>query len=112
MGWPSANQAPQTAAGRVTNSLLLAQQFPWFGKLRLRGEVAKLETKIALTGLAEVQLKVIEEVKLAYYDIYYYNQALRIIDESEIILQKNFPDPTKPGAGSRPSWTWCGPRWS
>jgi outer membrane protein, heavy metal efflux system len=65
VGWPSANQDVQTAAGRVTSSLVLAQQFPWFGKLRLRGEVAKLETKIALTQLAETQLKVIEEVKLA-----------------------------------------------
>jgi outer membrane protein, heavy metal efflux system len=97
--WPSANQAPQTAAGRVTNSFVLAQQFPWFGKLRLRGEVAKLETKIALTQLAETQLKVIEEVKLAYFDIYYDDQALRIIDESERILQKEFVEPAKAGVG-------------
>jgi outer membrane protein, heavy metal efflux system len=96
IGWPSDNQAPQTAAGRVANSLFLAQQFPWFGKLRLRGEVANLETKIALTQLAEAQLKVIEEVKLAYFDIYYDNQALRIFDESEKILRSDFP---KAGVG-------------
>jgi cobalt-zinc-cadmium efflux system outer membrane protein len=99
VGWPSSNQAVQTAAGRVTNSLVLAQQFPWFGKLRLRGEVARLATKIALTQLAETQLKVIEEVKLAYYDIYYNNQALKIIDESEKILQKEFFEPAKAGFG-------------
>jgi cobalt-zinc-cadmium efflux system outer membrane protein len=99
VGWPSANQAVQTAAGRVTNTLLLAQQFPWFGKLRLRGEVAELQTKIALTQLAEVQLKVIEEVKLAYYDIYYDNQALRILDESDKILRRDFLEPAKAGVG-------------
>jgi outer membrane protein, heavy metal efflux system len=99
VAWPSANQAVQTAAGRVTNSFVLAQQFPWLGKLRLRGEVAKLATKIALTQLAETQLKVIEEVKLAYYDIYYDNQALKIIDESEKVLQKEFFEPAKAGVG-------------
>jgi outer membrane protein, heavy metal efflux system len=97
--WPSANQAVQTAAGRVTNSLILAQQFPWFGKLRLRGEVAKLETKIALTQLAELQLMVIEEVKMAYFDIYYDNQALRIIDESEKTLRTDFLEPANAGVG-------------
>jgi outer membrane protein, heavy metal efflux system len=97
--WPSGNQAVQTAAGRVTNSLVLAQQFPWLGKLRLRGEVARLATKIALTQLAETQLSVIEEVKLAYYDIYYDNQALKIIDESEQILRKEFFEPARAGVG-------------
>jgi outer membrane protein, heavy metal efflux system len=96
LNWPSDNQAPQTAAGRVTNSLFLAQQFPWFGKLRLRGEVAKLETRIALTQLAEKQLKVIEEVKLAYFDIYFDFRALQILDESARILQADFP---KAGVG-------------
>jgi outer membrane protein, heavy metal efflux system len=93
------NQAPQTAAGRVTNSLILSQQFPWFGKLRLRGEVAGLETKIALTQLADKQLKVIEEVKLAYYDIYYHIQALRVLDESERIFERDFLVPARAGVG-------------
>jgi outer membrane protein TolC len=95
--FPSWNQTLQTAAGPIYNNLALAQQFPWCGKLRRRGEAAKLDTKIALTQLAETQLKVIEAVKLAYYDIYYNQQALKIIDASERDLRRDFIDPAKAG---------------
>jgi outer membrane protein TolC len=97
--WPSANQTIQSAAGRVTNILVLTQQFPWCGKLRLRGEAANLDTKIALTQLAETQLKVVEAVKLAYYDISLNQRALRIIEDSDELLRADFVDPAKTGAG-------------
>ncbi len=95
--FPSWNQTLQTAAGPIYNNLVVAQQFPWCGKLRRRGEAAKLDTKIALTQLAETQLKVIEAVKLAYYDIYYNQQALKIIDASERDLRRDFIDPARAG---------------
>jgi len=100
VGFPSSNQTVQTAAGRVTNIVVLAQQFPWCGKLRLRGEAANLETKIALTQLAESQLKVVEEVKLAYYNIYLNQRSLRIIDDSDRLLRADFIEPAKAGAGA------------
>jgi cobalt-zinc-cadmium efflux system outer membrane protein len=84
--WPSSSNSFQTAAGRQANSLTLAQQFPWFGKLRLRGAVAEAETRIALTRVAEIQLKVIEAVKTAYYELYFNDQAIRITEESEKFL--------------------------
>jgi cobalt-zinc-cadmium efflux system outer membrane protein len=85
--WPSSSNSFQTAAGRQANSLTLAQQFPWFGKLRLRGAVAAAEARIALTRVAETQLKVIEAVKTAYYEIYFNDQAIRITEESEKFLR-------------------------
>jgi cobalt-zinc-cadmium efflux system outer membrane protein len=85
--WPSSSNSFQTAAGRQANSLTLAQQFPWFGKLRLRGAVAAAEARIALTQAAETQLKVIEAVKAAYYELYFNDQAIRITEESEKFLR-------------------------
>jgi cobalt-zinc-cadmium efflux system outer membrane protein len=85
--YPISDNSVQTAAGRVTNSLTLSQKFPWFGKLKLRGEIADRETKIALTQLAETQLKVIEAVKLSYYDIYFNQQAMKITKDSEKALR-------------------------
>ncbi|HTU22946.1 MAG TPA: TolC family protein, partial [Gemmataceae bacterium] len=101
VGWPSSNQTIQTAAGRVTNIMLLTQQLPWCGKLRLRGEAANLTTKIALTQLAESQLKVVEAVKLAYYNIYVNQRSLRIIDDSDRLLRADFIEPAKAGAGAK-----------
>ena len=88
--YPFSDNTVQTAAGRFTNSMLITQKFPWCGKLQLRGEVADLETKIALTDLAETQLKVIEAVKLSYYDLYFNQQAIEITKESEGLLKKLF----------------------
>ena len=86
--WPINDHALQTAAGRIPNTLSVSQKFPWLGKLRVRGEIAEQETKIALTQLAEAQLKVIEDVHLAYYEIYYNQQAISITEESEELLQQ------------------------
>ena len=38
--WPISSNSPQTAAGRAPMMLSLSQQFPWMGKLQVRGEVA------------------------------------------------------------------------
>ncbi|MGH7127299.1 MAG: TolC family protein, partial [Planctomycetaceae bacterium] len=85
--WPIPDHSPQTASGRMPNSLMLSQKFPWFDKLRVRGEVAAQETQIALTELAETELRVIEQVHLAYYDIYYYQRAIEITQENEQLLR-------------------------
>lgn len=85
--WPIAEHSPQTASGRMPYSLLATQQFPWLGKLRLRGEVAEQETKIALTELAQAQLEVIEQVQLAYYEVYYYQKAIKVTEENEKLLE-------------------------
>lgn len=100
--FPSSNQTIQTAAGLIVNTLIVTQQFPWCGKLRLRGEAAKLDTKIALTQLAETQLKVIEAVKLAYYDIHFNKRALSIIDNSEREFRRDFIDPARAGVTNTP----------
>jgi outer membrane protein, heavy metal efflux system len=81
------NNSLQTAAGRLPNTLMVSQRFPWLGRLRIRGEIADLETRIALTQLAETQLKVIESVKVSYYDLLFNQQALQITVENERLLR-------------------------
>jgi outer membrane protein TolC len=97
--WPSSNQALQTAAGRITNTMAVSQAFPWCGKLRLRGEAATLDAKIALTQLAESQLKVMEEVKLAFYNTYLAKRSLSILDDSEKLLYERFIEPARSRKG-------------
>lgn len=85
--WPIDDHSPQTASGRMPNSLTVSQKFPWCGKLKLRGKVASLEAQIALTRLAETQLKVIEDVKTLYHEIYFNQQAISITKENEDFLE-------------------------
>lgn len=85
--WPIAANSPQTASGRMPYSLMVEQQFPWVGKLRLRGQVAELESRIALAELAETELKIAAAVKEACYEIGFYEQAIRFTKESEKNLQ-------------------------
>lgn len=85
---PFDNHSVQTAAGRGPNTLSLSQKLPWLGKLRVRGEVAEQDTKIALTRLAQAQLKVIEDVKLAYYELAFAQEAIRIIESDKDLLKQ------------------------
>jgi len=84
---PITSNSVQTAAGRGQNALSLSQRFPWFGKLRVQGEVAEQETKIALTRLAEAQLKIAEDVHLTYDEIYFNQQAIQITETDERLLK-------------------------
>jgi outer membrane protein TolC len=85
--FPFTGNSPQTASGRAPNTLALQQRYPWFGKLRLRGEIAEEETRIATTRLAQAQLKVVEEVHLAYYEIHFHQQAIRVTEQNRKLLE-------------------------
>jgi outer membrane protein, heavy metal efflux system len=85
---PFDNHSVQTAAGRGPNTLSLSQKFPWFGKLDTRGRVAQANVQVAHTQLTQAKLKVIEDVNLAYYDVYYNQKAIQItIDDSKFLTQ-------------------------
>ena len=61
----------QTAAGPEEVALGLSQKFPWFGKRALRGQVAHYDSIAAYSRAAAVELKVVERVKRAYFDLYF-----------------------------------------
>ena len=68
-------------------NLTLAQQFPWFGTLRLRGEVAASDVQVALAELAAAQLDTVAAVKRAYYNLYAGLRAEEILAENRKILE-------------------------
>jgi len=56
----------------------VSQKFPWLGKLAARGDVAAWGTSVAQAQLAAVELSVVEEVKRAYYELHFVEQAILI----------------------------------
>ncbi len=68
-------------------NLTLAQQFPWFGTLRLRGEVAERDVQVALAELAAAQLDAVAAVKRAYFDLYVSQKTGEVLVENRKILE-------------------------
>ncbi|MDR3622185.1 MAG: TolC family protein [Paludisphaera borealis] len=86
--FPIPSVAPQySLMGYMPYSALLAQQFPWFGTLRLRGEAADHDVKIALFELAAAQLDVVASVKRAYHDLHFSEHALALLGENRKLAE-------------------------
>jgi cobalt-zinc-cadmium efflux system outer membrane protein len=86
--FPIPSVAPQYyLMGYNPYNLTLAQQFPWFGTLRLRGEAAARDVEVALAELAAAQLDTVATVKRAYYNLYAAQKTEQILTENRKILE-------------------------
>ncbi len=81
--FPIAANAQQNASGRMQNSISLSQQVPWPEKLKAKAAIACREVSIAQAEVSSVQREVTEEVQLAYYELWYSDQGLRILKENQ-----------------------------
>ena len=80
--WPFPKNGPQYTTGYAPYDQMIMQEFPWFGTLALRGQVAEQEVRIALFELATRQLETIALVKRAYHDLSYNARAEAIVREN------------------------------
>ncbi len=81
--YPIPSVAPQyVLMGYNAYNLMIAQQFPWCGTLRLRGEAAAQDVKVALAELCAAELDAVAAVKRAYYDLYFNERAEEILNEN------------------------------
>ena len=85
--YPGSSNGLQTAAGYVPWNFLIAQQFPWFGTLGLRGKAAEQEVQVALAELATAQLDVVEAVKLAYLHLAFNERAEAILRDNRDFVE-------------------------
>jgi outer membrane protein TolC len=67
----------------------LSQNFPFFGKRALRGDLATLETRMTNEESRAVRLSVVKETKQAYYDLFFAHKALDIHHE-QVALARRF----------------------
>jgi outer membrane protein, heavy metal efflux system len=86
--FPIPSVAPQYyLMGYNPYNLTLAQQFPWFGTLRLRGEVAERDVQVALAELAAAQLDTVAAVKRAYYSLYASMKIAEVLAQNREVLE-------------------------
>ena len=85
--------SPRPFAG-YTNSdfayfgLGVSQDFPYPGKLRLRGEMAKRDAEVVQQQYESVRRSVLAGIKAAYFQLSYLSKTLGILDSDGELLQQ------------------------
>lgn len=100
--YPFSDQALQTAAGRAGHTLSVAQKYPWPEKRWTKAAIADRETQIAAAQLEQIQLEIEETVRLAYYELWFANQAIKITEQNrQVAAELVRLAETRYGAGGR-----------
>ena len=68
--------------------LTVSEQFPYPGKLKLRGAMASKEAEASQTDYEAVRRRVAAEVKAAYYDYFYFDKAIQKTNRNKELLAK------------------------
>lgn len=79
----------ETRVGAQKYKLGLAQTFPWFGKLDLRGQIALQAANAEKEKYEAQKLKLISKIKKLYHGFSYLAQAIKITQDN-ITLVSNF----------------------
>ena len=77
---------PQTRVGPQLSSVSVTQSLPWYGTLADRRAVAAAAAGRRSESYLAARAEVVRQVKLAYYDLAYLDEALRITGEEEQLL--------------------------
>jgi cobalt-zinc-cadmium efflux system outer membrane protein len=68
--------------------IMAEQEIPFPGKTRLRGQIAVRQAEAEGHSVDDVARRVVTEVKEAYFDLYYTDQALATVHKDRDILEK------------------------
>ncbi|MFV1977071.1 MAG: TolC family protein [Candidatus Scalindua sp.] len=78
----------QTRVGELQGGFVASQKIPFYGKLRLRGEVADSEAKAVEEQYNTLERIIIARSKSAFYDLYWVYKSIEVQEENERLLQK------------------------
>jgi len=66
----------------------VSQAIPFPGKLALREKIAEQEALAAADSVDEARLRLVREVKQSWWQLFYYERALNLLDETEHVFQQ------------------------
>ncbi|MGR3309918.1 MAG: TolC family protein [Candidatus Brocadiales bacterium] len=88
IGYKYGGMEGMAATTPMQHNFFGSQSFPFFGKLRLKGEIASKEANIAKAKYNAIKRNLIANVKSAYYELYYVYKSIRINEETKGILKR------------------------
>ena len=77
----------ETRVGPQEQKFTLSQMFPWFGKLRLKGEMAARQAEAKWQSYQEKKLELFYEVKRAYAEYYFLGRSIEITADNLQLLK-------------------------
>lgn len=78
----------QTGDPSSARMLGFSQEIPFPGKLSLRGHIADTEAEAELWNHQRVRLSVISNLKQTYYDLFFINKSIEIVQKDKDLLEK------------------------
>jgi outer membrane protein TolC len=91
----------QTRVGPQQYAFGISQPLPWLGKLRLQGEIASQQANAAAARVSTIQNEVIANVASAWYELYYFERALEIMQGNrDLVLNLERIARTRYGTGA------------
>jgi outer membrane protein TolC len=87
-GYTYFGESIETRNGPQRSIYHLSQKFPFFGKLRLRGEVATMGAKVAEEEYRATEREIITQVKKTYYELYWIHKAIEVTEEIKELLEE------------------------
>jgi len=81
-------QSVETRLGPQRNKISVAQKFPFFGKLSLKGEIARSQAWMLESQYRAVKADVELKVKQAFFSLYWLDRSLSISREEKEVIQR------------------------
>ena len=81
-------QEVETRVGPQQQRLGISQMFPWFGKLKLKGDIALEGANATQQQYEAAKLRLFDEVKQAYYELYYVGRAITVTSDNVDLLKQ------------------------
>lgn len=77
-----------TQEGMTQFQVGFVQALPYPGKLGLRAEAASQEARAAEADLDERRLQLVRDVKIVWWNLYYMDRALEVIERNKVLLRQ------------------------
>jgi outer membrane protein TolC len=90
VGW-AGNPAPFSVMQGDSSSyrgVTVSEQFPYPGKLKLRGAIASKEADAAQANYEAIRRRVTAEARAAYFDYFYFDRAIQTTERNKELLEK------------------------
>ncbi len=81
-------QSVETRLGPQRNKFSLSQKFPFFGKLSLKGEIARKGASVLEEQYMAVKLNIVLKVKNTFFSLFWLDRAIRIAQEEKEVLER------------------------
>ncbi|MCP3676832.1 MAG: TolC family protein, partial [Deltaproteobacteria bacterium] len=87
IGFTYFGEQVQTRVGEKQAGVMASQKVPFYGKLRLKGEVARSEAKVSGGVYRTREREIVARAKSAFYELYWAHKSISINEENSNLLK-------------------------